>query len=128
MMRWIGMALLTVWLSGCAATGVQTPLLRETPVSEPVTTSTQGHYTAGNLALRRGELETAIAAYRRALASSPSMYEARYNLGIALLKQARMEFFMYAGLAPDSEQLEPIAPMLQCLEAYVGEGSEHLCR
>ena len=56
------------------------------------------------------------------------MYEARYNLGIALLKQAREEFFLYAGLAPDSENLVTIAPMLQCLEAFVGEGSDELCR
>ncbi len=128
MRRTVATACVVGVLSGCSATGQQTPLLRDTPVVEPVTNSAQQHYTAGNLALRRGELETAIAAYRRTLASSPSMYEARYNLGIALLKQARMEFFMYAGLAPDSERLEPIAPMLQCLEAYVGEGGDGLCR
>ena len=114
--------------AGCTSTGVQTSLIRETPVVEPVTVPTQGSYTTGNLALRRGDLDTAITAYRQTLKSSPSMYEARYNLGIALLKQAREEFFLYAGLAPDSENLETIAPMLQCLEAFVGEGSDVLCR
>lgn len=118
----------SVVLAGCSTAGVQTSLLRETPVVEPVKPQTQGSYTTGNLALRRGDLDTAINAYRSALERSPSMYEARYNLGIALLKQAREEFFLYAGLAPDSENLVTIAPMLQCLETFVGEGSDTLCR
>ena len=128
MKHWIWAAVIAVSLTGCSTTGVQTSLLRETPVAEPIQPKTQGHYTTGNLALRRGDLDQAIRSYREALVQSPSMYEARYNLGIALLKQAREEFFLYAGLAPDSENLVTIAPMLQCLETFVGAGSASLCR
>lgn len=118
---------LSVLLSACSSTSLHNPLIRNTPVAEPVSVPTQAHYVTGNLALRRDDLDSAVAAYRSALVASPSMYEARYNLGIALLKQARAEFLMYAGLAPDSEDLEPIAPLLRCLEAFVGEASDADC-
>jgi|GEM_PF-1856101 len=128
-MKRIATALLfSAALGGCAQVGTQSALIRETPVIEAVTPKTQGSYTTGNLALRRGDLDTAVNAYRQALKDNPSLYEARYNLGIALLKQAREEFLLYAGLAPESESLTPIAPMLQCLETYVGEGTDALCR
>ena len=95
------------------------------PVS--VQASAQDAYVNGNLALRRDDLDTAIAAYRKALAETPNLFEARYNLGIALLKQAHSEFLLYAGLAPNTAALEPIAPMLRCLEAYVGQGAPGVC-
>lgn len=95
------------------------------PVS--VQATAQDAYVNGNLALRRDDLETAVAAYRQALTETPNLFEARYNLGIALLKQAHHEFLLYAGLAPNTEALEPIAPMLQCLEAYVGQGVSGVC-
>ena len=128
MKRRLGLLLLSAVLGGCAQVGTQSALIRETPVIEPVTAQTQNSYTTGNLALRRGDLQTAVTSYRQALEDNPSLYEARYNLGITLLKQAREELFLYAGLAPDTESLTPIAPMLQCLETYVGEGTDALCR
>jgi tetratricopeptide (TPR) repeat protein len=47
------------------------------------------HNLSGNLSLHRGQLEAAIAAYRRALAIDPAHPEANYNCGIALLGSSR---------------------------------------
>lgn len=113
-------------ISGCVQMQPHALLTETTPPSR-VTSETQSAYVAGNLALRRDDLETAIAAYRQALIDTPNLFEARYNLGIALLKQAHSEFLLYAGLAPDTAALEPIAPMLRCLEAYVGQGVPEVC-
>lgn len=113
-------------LTGCGQMQAQSLLARTTP-STNVASKTQSAYVAGNLALRRDDLDTAISAYRQALIETPQLFEARYNLGIALLQQAHREFLLYAGLAPDTAALEPIAPMLRCLEAYVGQGAPEIC-
>jgi len=49
------------------------------------------HYTSGNRALSRGNLQRARNQYRRALAVDENLWEARYNLGVLERRAGRLE-------------------------------------
>ena len=50
----------------------------------------EGWYNLGTILARRGSLDEAIAALRRALAIDPSMTPARHNLGLALVRAGKL--------------------------------------
>lgn len=51
----------------------------------------QYHFKAGNEAMRRGDLERAVAEYREAVEGDPEYALGRYNLGLALVRSGRPE-------------------------------------
>lgn len=76
---------------------------------------------AGNRAFRRGEVEAAVAAYRRALERRPDDEIVRYNLGTALLREGELE----AALPHLSRATETRDPELRA-RAYYNLGTAHL--
>ncbi|MGH7545154.1 MAG: tetratricopeptide repeat protein, partial [Gemmatimonadota bacterium] len=78
---------------------------------------------AGNRAYRRGGVEEAVAAYRRAVEKKPDDAAARYNLGTAYLADGRAD----AALPHLARATEAEPPELRA-RAFYNLGTAHLSR
>ncbi|MEM1113057.1 MAG: TIGR03032 family protein [Pseudomonadota bacterium] len=66
-------------------------LVKEVVAPEADWKSTEDYFEAGNRALNGGKFDEAIAHYEQALAADGNYLPARYNLGLAYLKQGKLQ-------------------------------------